>query len=242
MKTGFKFLRNISLIIALLAIASSCLNDTFVDHRAYGDAHIRTYWQEDQVVYGVELYSYSNFPMKGVTAFAKSNPDQVFTLDTVRFQYTYRFKPEKSSYTTTKPSADWYYFDVAFGSDDQLRVSDYLDTQVIAPPIINDIRWDENLGHHHIEWDLVNNAQYYKLFLLNSNSEVVFETDLLEGTQGRTHINHYTNGWISGRLPKENTTLKLQLNAYLFEPMPTSFDIQCIATNDLHSIEWKMNY
>jgi hypothetical protein len=237
-----RFLIFAGILMLLLLVFNSCLNDEdYIDRRAYGDALIRAYQQGDSVVYNVQLFVYSSVPMHEVTAFAKNNSDSIIQLDSLQYRYTFMNTPSRESYLSEVPSADRYSFDVSFGAEDMLRVSDFLDTSVVSPPVIDTLKWNEDSSQIEIEWKNSTKTHYYKLFLINDKNEVLFESELLEKSQTRHHINQYTYGWQTGKIPTENTVLKVQVNAYLFEPMATTFDIQCIATNDQHSVDWKIN-
>lgn len=229
-------------LMLFLLVFNSCLNDDdYIDRRAYGDALIRAYQQGDSVVYNVQLFVYSSVPMKDVSAFAKNNPDSIIQLDSLQYRYTFMSNPSRESYLSEVPSSDRYSFDVSFGADDILRVSDYLDTSVVAPPVIDTLRWNDDSNQIEIEWKNSAKTHFNKLFLINDKNEILFESELLEKSQTRQHINQYSYGWQTGKIPTETTVLKVQVNAYLFEPMATTFDIQCIATNDQYTVDWKVN-
>lgn len=235
-------LRNYSAMMIVgvffLGIFSSCLDDANVDRRAYGDALIRTYLQGDSIVYNVQLYTYSSHPMKEVSVNTKSNPQQVIELDSLQNRFTFASIPNRATYTTNIPEADHYYFDVVYGVDDALRVADYLDTTVIFPPMISELRWDSELEYIILKWRKVFNAQYYKVLLLDDKDNLLFESQLLENTQMHYDIGKFTYGWYSGKQPTDATQLKVVVNAYLFEPVLSTFDIQSISTNDKHLVDW----
>lgn len=240
MKTHFNSwnLKTKTILIAFAAILTSCLGEYEPQYSAYGDALTRVYQDGDSLRYQVELYLYSNFQMSAVTASTKSDPTTLIELDTIRYKYTFVNIPSRLIYNTTAPKADHYLFDILFESGEKIRVSDYLDSTIIAPPQISNLEWNKNNNQIEIEWDVVKNAQYYKILLLGDDKQVAFETDLLHRSQTSFNISKFTNGWQINQQPTENKTYKIQLNAYLFEPVASTFDIQCIATNDQHSMTW----
>lgn len=234
------FLLSLKLLL-LLFVFNSCLNnDDYIDRRAYGDAIIRAFQQADSVIYGVQLYVYSSVPMQQVSAFAQNIPDSVIQLDSTLYRYTFTHLSELSTYTTKIPDAQRYLFDVSFAQTDVLRVSDYLDTAVVAPPVINKAEWNNDFKRIEIEWERNTKTQYYKVLLSNTNNEIVFETPLLNGVEKNLQIDSFTYGWLNNKAPLQDTILRVQINAYLFEPVATTFDLQCIATNNLHTVEWKV--
>lgn len=226
-------------LLLLIFMFSSCLNnDDYINRRAHGDVIIRAYQKADSVVYNVQFFVYSSIPMEQVSAFAENLPDSVIHLDSTLYRYTFTHLPELSSYSSSIPNAQRYFFDVSFDFSDVISVSDYLDTTVIAPPVVTKAEWNSDFERIEIEWERNSKTQYYKVLLINSNNEIMFETPLLSGVEKDIQINEYTDGWLNKKAPSDSIMLGIQINAYLFEPFATTFDLQCIATNNLHSVNW----
>lgn len=240
MKTRFNSwnLKTKAALLVFAAILTSCLGEYEPQYSAYGDALTRVYQDGDSLRYEVELYLYSNFQMSAVTASTKSDPTTLIELDTIRYKYTFVNIPSRLKYKSTPPKADYYLFDILFESGEKIKVSDYLDTTIIAPPKISNLEWSKVNDQIEIEWGVVKNAQYYKVLLMEGGDQVAFETDLLHRSQTSFNISKFTNGWQINQQPTENKTYKVQVNAYLFEAAASTFDIQCIATNDQHSVTW----
>ena len=225
------------LIIFLVTFGfTSCLDEGDPGEIAHGDAFIRAYWSGDSVVYNTELYTYSWYEMKTVTAYSGNDTTQLSALDD--YQFTFSYVPERVSFSTTAPTAAQYYFDILLENGTEYTATDYLKSQTINPPIVSELSWDSVYNRIQLEWEAVEDADYYRVILVNTENENVFDTDLLLLSTKSLSISVYSNGWNANKQPNGNTTFKVLVYAYLFEPEPSTFDIQCIAVNDRHSIEW----
>lgn len=226
------------LLILIISLTASCLDITNDKHVAYGDAIINVYQTADSINYNVQLFTYSWNKMRDVIAYtdAESTP---IVLDSLNYQYTFSYNPKKASFSTSLPTASKYTFEIIFEDGGELLVVDYLDSVTINPPVISELKYDEEEKQIILEWDVVENAQFYKVILIDNENEIAFETELLEYTSNQIVINKYSYGWFTDKQPDGDTTFKVVIYAYLFEAIPSTFDIQCIAINDLHTVEWK---
>jgi hypothetical protein len=75
--------------------------------------------------------------------------------------------------------------------------------------------------------------------LLDENKSIVYETELLDASYSSKWITKNTYGWNNSTIPIENKNYTVAVSAYLFEPVVSTFDIQCIAINKLNSFVWK---
>lgn len=235
-----KFISRILLIVPLFLVLNACLEQTENTQVAYGDAFIKCYRQGDSVLYGVEFFTYSWHSMIDVEVYS-DNRKHSTVLDTFESKYTFAYQPSKSNYSVTIPSANKYTFNVLFEDGNTYSSVDYLDTLVIDPPIVTELLFDDVKNSFYIKWDNVKNAQYYSVILINENNNIAFESELLDRSEIQIWINHYSKGWRIDQKPTANTKYQIAVNAYLFEPAATTFDIQCISVNNQFKIEWLVN-
>ena len=241
MKSGYR-----KIILGLLFFAtlglSSCLNTDYTGQTAYGDAFVKSVLMNDSVVgYNVQLYAYSWSEMKSVEVYTGSNQESIIHLDTIDYKYTFAYQPEEQTYLQEPPEENDYFFNVVFDDDEHTIVNDYLSTDVILPPTVKMLEWDDVDKQIKLEWNPVTNAQIYSVALINPEGKVAFETEMLDNSVTTLWINQYTYGWHSGLKPDETTTFQIVIRAFLFEPVASTFDIQCMAVNDIHSIEWNLD-
>ena len=223
-------------------IFTSCLDTDYTGQTAYGDAFIKSVFLKDSVTvgYNVQLYTYSWSEMKSVSVNTGSDTENMINLDTIDYKYTFAYQPNEVSYSQDPPEQNDYSFNVTFDNDEQTVVKDYLSDQYILPPRIKWLEWDDVDKQIKLEWEGVNNAQIYSVALITPDGKVAFETNMLENTVTSIWINQYTYGWHNGLKPTETITYQIILRAFLFEPVASTFDIQCMALNDLYSIEWAL--
>ena len=224
--------------IILIFSVTSCMEDLDPGEIAHGDAFIRAYWDGDSVIYNTELYTYSGYEMKTVTAYSSDDTTNVFTLSYNNYKYTFSYVPERSTFSTTVPAATRYYFDVVLENGQEHTAIDYLDTAKVTPPVVSELAWDETAKRINIAWNDVEDADYYRVLLLNDEKEIVYDTDLLYNSKTSLSISAFSSGWYSNKQPTKNSMYQVLVYAYLFEPLATTFDLQCIAVNDLNTIEW----
>ena len=226
--------------LSLLGL-TSCLDTEYTGQTAYGDAFVKSILLNDSVVgYNVQLYAYSWSEMKSVNVYTGSDRENLITLDTIDYKYTYAYQPEEQTYSQDPPEDNQYFFKVVFDDDEQTVVNDYLSDEVIVPPTIKMLEWDDIDKQIKLEWNPVSKAQIYSVALVNPEGKVAFETEMLDRTVTSIWINQYTYGWHSGLKPEQTTSYQLVVRAFLFEPVASTFDIQCMAINDIHSVVWKL--
>lgn len=233
-----KSLTLVGFALLLIFSSTSCMKDLDQGDLAYGDAFIRAYLVGDTIVYNTELYAYSWYEMKSVTAYSTDNANNLITLAHNDYNYTFSFIPDRPTFSLTPPVDTQYNFDVVLENGLTFTATDYLDTTIISPPIVSTLSWDTIMKRLNVAWNKVNNADYYKILLLNDENEIVFDSDFIIHTTNSINISAFSNGWNANKQPNGNRIYQVLVYAYLFEPMATTFDIQCIAVNDQNTIEW----
>lgn len=217
---------------------SSCLNDVESGELAYGDAVIKSFWDGDTIKYTTELFTYSWYGINSVSAYAKNDTNQIYDLQPNDYFNTFSYIPDRSQANKQSPLSALYYFDVLLEDGSEYTAIDFLDSTKVDPPVVNELIWNNTFKRLELIWNEVENADYYKVMLLNSSNEIVFNTDLLPVTDTSLIISAYSDGWYANQQPTANGNYLLMVCAYLFEPSPTIFDLQCLAVNDLHNVEW----
>lgn len=230
------------LLVAWFIMGTSCTGffDNNTEPVAYGDAMIRVYKQGDSLMFNRLFYTYSSTAMDAVKVRAKSN-DETIDLDTIRGKYTFAHLPELSSYSSTPPDDDTYYFDITFSDKKTAMASDYLYNDYIEPAEFTTLEWDTISNKVNLKWEHDESTDYNKIMLLDSVNKIVFETDFIEYYYTEMSLYEYSLGWIDSYEPENGSVFKVMIISYLYEYDVSAFDIQCLAVNDLNSFTWGVN-
>jgi len=219
---------------------SSCLNEEYTGQTAYGDAFIKSVQLTDSTVgYNLQLYAYSWSEMKSVTV-SSENDSTEYQLDTIDYKYTFAYRPAETLYLPQPPEANKYFFSITFDNDEKAVVNDYLNSNVLLPPQIKKLEWNNDNQTIQLEWYPVTKVQLYSVALIDQSGKMVYETELLDQTITTYPINQFSYGWHTDKKPTETTTFQIVLSAFIFEPIASTFDLQCMAVNNLSSIVWKI--
>ncbi len=227
------------IVISAVMMGTSCSENLENENqsRAKGDVFIKAYKQADTVVYNRLFYTYSNYEMKSVTVSDFDN-ELTIELDTVAYKYTYAHIPPRDTYTGGQPDEGRYFFDVEFEDGTSEQVEDYLESKIVDPVDFSTLEWDTASNKLIFEWEKIDDADYYRIVLKNDNDEIVFDSDIINNIYNRVSLNDYARGWIDGYKPESGDSLKVIHTTYRFEYQISTFDIQCLAVNDLNTVAW----
>jgi len=237
-----KFDMNLKLFVIFIFavfIGSSCSEymENEEQSKAKGDVFVRAYKEGDTIVYNRLYYAYSNYEMKSVTVSDFEN-EMSIELDTIAYKYTYAHIPARETYTNEQPESGNYLFDVAFEDGTSELVEDYLEPGYVMPAEFTTLQWDTASNKLVVEWDKVENADYYGLVLKNDNEEVIYDSGIINNIYNRVSLNNYTPGWKDGLFPETGDSLKVIHTTYRFEYQISTYDLQCLAVNDVNKVAW----
>ncbi|MBN2805038.1 MAG: hypothetical protein JXR22_00125 [Prolixibacteraceae bacterium] len=219
-------------------LLTSCLKDASNEQTAYGDVFVKAVQLTDSTVgYQLQMYAYSWSEMKNVAVLAQKD-STVYELDTIDYKYTFAWRPLENNYLPQAPAEDKYFFEITFEDGEEQVVTDYLSASMILPPKIKALNWNDENKSIEVEWEPVANAHLYSVTLISASGQIVYETELLDRTVNLYHINQFSYGWYNNRKPTETSTYQVVVNAFLFEPIASTFDIQCMALNNLGRVTW----
>jgi hypothetical protein len=231
---------NLKLLVIILSVVfmgTSCSDNLEGEYQLKGDVFIKAYKQADTVVYNRLYYAYSNYEMENVTVTDSDNAINI-ELDTISYKYTYAHIPARDTYTTERPESGNYLFDVEFEDGTTELAEDYLEPGYVVPVDFTTLGWDTASNKLIIEWDKVDNADYYGLVLKNENEEIIYESGIINNIYNRISLNNYTTGWKDGLLPESGDSLKVIHTTYRFEYQISTYDLQCLAVNDVNTVAW----
>lgn len=228
--------------MSLVLFFGSCLDVRENDPTAYGDAFVRTIIDEnDRVAFNLQLYAYSYSEMAFVEV-SYENEKTPYVLDTFDYKYTFSYQPDVLLIDSIMPKSGQYYFDVTFEGGAYYHGADFLTTDYLEPANVTELFWNDDDKRITIKWENPNfEANLYGVILQNSDGETVFESELMEGDVFEFSITEFTYGWYTGKKPSETEEYTIVLTGYLFEPVVSSFDIQCIAVNNKEVFVWSFD-
>ncbi|MBN1924552.1 MAG: hypothetical protein JW798_01845 [Prolixibacteraceae bacterium] len=227
----------VPVILALIITISISCNEDDEPLTAYGDAFITTIKRNDSVFYGLNLYAYSWSKMKEVNVSHNSLPFQVI-LDTLNYRYTHAFIPSESSFTEILPDSGIYIFEAVFDNGEEYTSTDYLDTSIILPPVVTEAVFDTTDQKFTVKWESVCNNCAYRVMLKDEENKIAFQTELLNYDQLSVSITQYTYGWQMNAQPYGGEKYTVVIMGFLFEPVPSSFDLQCVSINNENEFTW----
>jgi hypothetical protein len=233
--------RWLSLFIIISSINSFSCSDNMESCDlgfVYGDVFIKAIFVGDSIKYAPVFYAYSTYEMLHVSAYAEDKPTNIFQLDTIEGQFTFAYFPSTNEYKDSIPSLGDYLFNITFANGQSSQVTDDLSEDIIAPPVIDKIVFNESTNNLTVSWEKDSKVNNYKIMLVDSNNKTIFESSLLTTGQYSITIGQNDSGWLTSNRPEDADSLQIILQAYLFEPAASTLDIQCLATNNQTTIIW----
>lgn len=228
--------------VILSVFLSSCLENTN-DNIAYGDVFAKsTILDNGEVGFSIQLYAYSMTAMENVDVYLENSTIE-YSLDTFDFKYTYAYQPEETIHNDKMPESGQYFFNVTFEDGSFYHGADFLKSDYIEPTQLDRVTWDDENKRIDLVWTNVEGkTNLYSVHLLDESGKLVFESELMEGDVTSFSINQFTYGWYTGNKPAETAEYTILLYGYLFEPVASTFDIQCISVNDKEKFLWNLEY
>jgi len=233
-----KSILGLLILICFFFLIQSCLKEE-TDLTAYGDVLVQSVIQGDSVVYGICYYAYSWSKMKEVSLI-NNRDDTKILLDSLEGRYTFLYIPDSLEYTSAKPLRTKYDFTVKFDNGLYYNTYDILDSVFLAPAKIKACYFDSLSEKLIIEWEKNTTVDQYRILLENEKNEIVFQSNFLDVTQSSLRISENTSGWIDEKFPGEGKKFKVDIVAYLFEQVPTVFDMQSISIAESDFILWPL--
>ncbi len=227
------------LLFALLLALAACEKEE-EPMTAYGDAFVYVTEVNDSVVYFLSLYAYSWSPMKEVRVNRANNSEEI-TLDSLQYRYTYANKLDSGLFSPTPPESGTFEFHAVFDNNESHVSTDVLDTALLAPPVIKTVVFDSTDQEINLTWEKVSNDCAYKI-ALKEEGTLVFQSALYGPELSAFTITPYSSGWAYDKQPRDGDQFQVVLFAYLFEPVASAFDLQCVSVNEEHVVTWVNPY
>lgn len=225
------------IVLCLLTSCSSFL-DVETNGIVYGDVFIKVLADSSGSKYAAVYYAYGNRPIDSARVTLPGSGNQSLALDSLELRYTFARFPKLADYQNEKPEKGDYRFSAIF-SDETYGVStDYLSEETIDPPVLSQYSFDRANQRLSLSWVCDENAQNTKISLISTTGEILYESDLLEKDQTSLTIGLTSLGWYNEIKEASNDSVHIVIQSYLFEEIASSFDLQCLAVNNLTIILW----
>jgi len=232
-----KRIKLIGIFSLFLVSCTSFLEET-QEGMVYGDVFIRAVADSSGVRYAPVFYAYGNRPMISATVAFLDKQDDKTILDSLDYGYTFARFPLELDYAKEKPEKGNYRFEGIFDNQFKSQSIDYLSDKVIEPSILTKASIDRGNQRISLEWECDPNAGKHKVAIFALDGKVIYESSLLMGSQKNLIIEKTSLGWFSSSLPKNEDPISIEVFSYLFEPIQSSFDLQCLTVSKRVTLVW----
>jgi len=227
-KTAFT---GLLLLLATGFLTNSCMEErlkatpTFFE--GTGDIYVQKKKVDGVTMYAPYYFLHGNTAIHGASA--ETPNGETVELKPYEFLDTYLKAPGEEDFTPSMIPIGEYHFTGTFGDNKEtFDISDYFNAHVINFPQIDSVGYDTTNYHIYVHWSAVNDADVYKVDLLDKTGKVVFEGPALTAASSVFIIKLNTDGWTT--TPYKNDVFTLQLHAY-------SWDDDANDTNWFYNIE-----
>jgi len=225
-----KIFTGMLLLLATAFLYTSCLEPRLKEpepfFEGYGDIYVQKKKVDGKTVYAPYYYLHSNSSMYSASVEAPGG--EMVELKPFEYLDTYLKEPVEEEFTTTMIETGTYYFAGSYGNNETFKINDSFYASVIDFPKIDSVGYDATDYHIYVSWDAMENADIYKVKLLNQAGMEVFEGPALASASSIFMIYLDTDGW--ALLPYKGDVLTLQLHAF-------SLDDEASIGNWFHNIE-----
>lgn len=221
----------ILLLLATGFLSNSCMKERLKATAAYfegtGDIYVQKKKVDGTTVYAPYYYLHGNTSIHSASV---ETPDgKTVELKPFEFLDTYLKAPANEDFTSSMIAIGTYKFTGSFGDNNEpFEISDDFNAHVINFPQIDSVGYDTTHYHIYVYWNAVNDADVYKVDLLDKTGEVVFEGPALTAASNTFIIELNTDGWKT--TPYKDDVFTLQLHAF-------SWDEDANNTNWFYNIE-----
>lgn len=210
----------------LIAFTISCGEDEIMAD-AKGDVFILSKTEgvgEDAVtVYGVALHAFGTVSFSKVTATLPGS----MTASLASYNgsaYEYYYETDRTAFTETLPEAGNYTFDFTFITGETGTDTDVLTEDVIEPAVITNCEYNVAESKVEITWDKPDEADFFVIYMENSDGEFIYVSEALAGTKVSHEISSGTSYWYG--TPDNGATYTVIVGAFRYETAKVDLNIQ----------------
>lgn len=223
-----------------MVIAITSCEKSSSDSSVVGDAIVVSKKSGTSTLYAVAYYAYAFSPIKTVTVQSMLNPSNKVSL-AANGLYTTNFikEPTDADFTTTKPSADTFTFDIIFESGNTYETDDEITSDILAPVTIENCKYNVDKSYLEIGWTPLSNADSYVITILDESKNAVFRSNEFASTASTSgYLTATATGWSTGH-PVTGKTYTVRIFSYKYEDStnPNSYHIQSTSYTD-SNIVW----
>nr|WP_321353664.1 hypothetical protein [uncultured Draconibacterium sp.] len=175
---------------------------------------------DGEAKYALSYYAYGN--MKMDSASVKISGDSTLVLSSGNAQkLTYYYEASMEDFSTTAPATDNYDFLVTNKDVEYTATENHTFTDLDIPTI-DSVGVTTNSKFVYVEWDKIEDAQNYVVWVFNDDHEAVFNSNLISKDAESFTANESTGKWETSLATGETYTIEVQ--AILYEDNATNAD------------------
>jgi hypothetical protein len=219
------------LLLSTGLIYNSCLDERLKETEAffegYGDIYVQKKKVDGEIMYAPYYNLHGNSSIH--SASVETPGGEIVELKPYEYLDTYMKEPGEEAFTTSMIEIGLYNFTGSYGDNNEtFEINDSFYAGVINFPKIDSVGYDTTDYHIYVFWDAVNDADIYKVKLLNEAGRVVFDGPALTSASNTYAMDIETDGWTT--TPYKGDVFTLQLHAF-------SLDEDANETNWFYNIE-----
>ncbi len=228
-----KYLKILMLPLLGLPFFTACNDDTAFDANA--DVFIMSReLNEGGTEFAPAYYVFANMGMKNVDVITPGGTAPIELEPLGGLTSTFALEPKDQDYHPTPPPYGAHTFNVLTNKNEEIQLSDILESNVILPTATLTAMVEDN--KLTVDWDKVTNAEAYIVRMYNNeDGQLIFGTQFITDTTDITMLVS-SIGQQGGVTPMPGKTYKIELQAYLFEEGITydhGVNIQCVSIKQI---------
>lgn len=231
------FLKSASVLVLLSSLMGSCIS-TDPDSIGYGDAFIIVEVSGQDTLKGLGLHAFSYSQFQTVTVNLSTDEQNSYVLEPyMGYNQDFVWTTPRDEFSTELPAAGDYVFTAVFKNGDTDVFYDKLYTGIIAPPAIKEVKFNATSKALEVSWERSAKANAYNVKLLDADGDVLFVSPMFNDYTDSYSFGKNTEGWQVTSYPASGEPVKVEVDAYLFEPVAGSRDLQSQGRS-YYQIEW----
>lgn len=204
-------------VLTAALILSSCLSYDLED-TGFADALIIVKTNETQTLYGLSLHTFSTKSISSVSAFPRSQPDITYNLTPYQNLKTdYVYETPAGSFSSVLPVTGDYIFKVNYSNGDTLTFINKLNSDIVMPPVIKKCSFNTSLQGVEIEWNTVENDDFYNVKMMDEQGKVIFVSPVFYPITTSYTLREDTQGWQLSSRPAEEAQVTVEVSSFRME-------------------------
>jgi len=225
------------IISALTFVLGSCNDDDNEEYTACGDAVFIKRKIKGQVKTCTNYYAYCSYGIGSTKVTTPSN--NIFELEKYNDSgTTFWYESADSVYVEGAPkegTGSYFFTIISESGGDSIVIEDQQEFDDIALAEIDSLYYSESTGHY-VGWDSISGADSYRVYLLNSDNNIVFAGDELTPSNSEINLLYDTTSGTWIEKPESGKSYIIRIYGRVYDSDATSknyiYNIQEISIRD----------